>query len=109
MRIGTLNRRVTLERPVEGRDPDTGAIARTWQAVEVVWASVRMQTGAEALRASEVVSSAKASIRLRFREDVDATWRVVYAGTKFNILAVQPDLVGRQYVDLACETGANNG
>lgn len=109
MRIGTLNRQVKLQRLVEAQDPDTGAVTKTWQDVATVWANVRYLNGVETLKAAAPTSIAKASIRIRFREDVEPTWRVTYGATIFSILAVLPDAQGREYVDLACDTGANDG
>lgn len=109
MRIGTLNRQVKLQRPVETQDPDSGTIEITWVDVATVWANVRYLNGVETLKAATTVSIAKASIRIRFREDVVAKWRAMYGQTVFSILAVLPDAQGREYVDLACDTGANDG
>lgn len=109
MRIGTLNRQVKLQRPVETQDPDSGAVEITWQDVATVWANVRYLNGVETLKAATIVSIAKASIRIRFREDVVAKWRATYGQTVFSILAVLPDASGREFVDLACDTGANDG
>jgi SPP1 family predicted phage head-tail adaptor len=35
--------------------------------------------------------------------------RATYDGRTFDIKAVLPDSTGRRFIDLACETGANNG
>jgi len=94
---------------VETQDTDTGAVAKTWQDVATVWANVRYLNGIETLKADTTISATKVSIRIRFREDVVAKWRVVCALTNFNILAVLPDAQGQEYVDLACDTGANDG
>lgn len=109
MRIGTLNRQVKLQRLVEAQDDDNGATSEIWQDVATVWANVRYLNGIETIKAGTTISAAKVSIRIRFREDVVAKWRVVYGLTNFNILAVLPDAQGREYVDLACDTGANSG
>jgi SPP1 family predicted phage head-tail adaptor len=107
MRAGQFNSRVLLQRPVTTRNPTNGAVITSWVDVASTWADIRFQTGAEALRAAEPISASKASIRMRFREDIDAGCRVVHNTTIFNILAVNPH--GREYLDLPCETGANNG
>jgi SPP1 family predicted phage head-tail adaptor len=109
MRIGTLNRQIKLQRLVEAQDDDNGATSEIWQDVATVWANVRYLNGIETIKAGTTISAAKVSIRIRFREDVVAKWRVVYGLTNFNILAVLPDAQGREYVDLACDTGANSG
>lgn len=109
MRIGSLNRWVTLQRPANTRDPETGAVLEGWEDVASVWANIRYLNGSETLKSAEPVSAARASIRIRLRADVAADWRVVHGTTIFNIYAVLPDAQGNEYVDLACETGANNG
>lgn len=109
MRVGSLNRRIVLQRPTHEQDPNTGEMVRAWVGVATVWADVRYLNGLETVKSSAPVSVAKASIRIRHRSDIDATWRAMDGAVIFNILAVLPDAQGREYVDLACESGANNG
>lgn len=109
LEAGSLNRRVLLQRSVLAQNPDTEAMEQTWVDVGKAWANIRYLNGTETLKAATTISSAKASIRIRFREDLDATCRVSYGGAYFNILAVLPDAVSREYVDLACDTGSNDG
>lgn len=109
---GTLNRRISLERKVE-TPTGTGGTTIDWVPFATVWANVRYLNGSETVRADFPVSVAKASIRIRLRDDVDPTCRAVYTTsgktTYFEILAVLPDLVVREYVDLAVQEGQNDG
>ncbi|MBS0344762.1 MAG: phage head closure protein, partial [Proteobacteria bacterium] len=73
-----------------------------------VWADVRYLSGIEAMKSEFPVSIARASIRIRWRSDVDATCRVVFGSVVFGVKAVLIDS-NNQYLDLVCETGANNG
>jgi SPP1 family predicted phage head-tail adaptor len=110
MRAGKLNRRVTIQQPGPPRDaagqPSTG-----WVDVDRgdVWADIRYLNGRQYLTSNAEASSATVSIRVRYRPDLNATMRVVYGATIFDILAVLPDDEDRDHVDLACSTGANNG
>jgi len=110
---GTLNRRVSLQRLVVAQDQATEARVETWVEVAKVWANIRYLNGTETVKAATPTAIAKASIRIRFRDDIEDSWRVVYASngktTLFNITAILVDLQGREFVDLAVETGANNG
>lgn len=106
--IGAFRDKVLLQRLVE-TPTGTGGSAKTWQDIGPEWANIRHQTGAEVMRGEVPVSVAKQSIRIRFRADIDATCRVVYEGAIFDIRSVLPDLVTREYVDLVCETGQNEG
>lgn len=112
MRIGTLNRQMLLQRRVE-TPTGSGGKEISWVDVATVWASVRYLNGTEMLKSDIPVGSATASIRIRFREDIDATCRAVYKPgdnqTVYEIKAALPDMVGREFVDLAVEVGASNG
>ncbi len=108
MRIGALNRRITLQRRVE-TPSGTGGMDIAWEDIGQAWAHIKHQSGAEVNRSDVPASAVKASIRVRFREDLDATCRVVYGAGIYDIKAVIEDLVGREYVDLVCERGVNNG
>lgn len=102
MSAGSLNRRITLQRRAVGQDA-TGQPIETWQDVATVWASIRHLSGVDSIKADRDVSVARASIRLRYRLDIDAGMRVKHGGVIYGIKAVLPDEVKREYVDLACE------
>ena len=108
LEAGTLNRRVSLQRREEVQD-ETGGSVVAWVPYASVWASIKHPSGMETVRSEVPVSVVKASIRIRLRDDVDATCRVLYRGTIYDIKAVMPDLESREYLDLACEAGQNNG
>lgn len=111
MQIGKLNRRVLIERRVVTRDAEGGEIV-TWAPLTgdgMYWANVRLLNGTETVKSDTRLATARASIRLRYREDLDATCRVTHRGTVFEVLAVLPDLEAHDFVDLAVEAGATNG
>lgn len=108
MRAGQLNRRVTLQRRVE-TPSGTGGSTVSWQEIGGAWANIKHQSGAEVNRSDVPVSGVKASIRVRWRTDLDATCRVVYGSDLYDIKAVIEDLAGREFVDLVCEKGVNRG
>lgn len=107
MRIGSLNKLITLQRPVRARNATTGAMSTTWEDVIAVWADIRYTSGLEMARANTILAPARASIRIRKRE-VDPTWRVKRGEIIFAILGVLPDERGNEYTDLVVETGASN-
>ena len=102
LRAGQLNRRVTLQRRATGQDA-AGQPVSSWQDVATVWASVLTQNGLESIKADRPVSQVKASIRIRWRTDIDAGLRAVLGATVYDIKAVLPDEIKRQHVDLVCE------
>ncbi|MGF6976359.1 SPP1 family predicted phage head-tail adaptor [Paraburkholderia sp. JPY465] len=108
MRIGKLNRRVSLQQPTEVRD-ELGQPMPGWSELARPWAYVRYLNGKEYATSGTEVSGATASVRIRYRQDVTASMRIVHGSTILNVLAVLPDEGDREYIDLACNTGANDG
>jgi SPP1 family predicted phage head-tail adaptor len=117
LQAGSLDRRVLIEQHVEGQD-ELGQPIDTWVAVATVWANVLLLTGKETLLADADVASATASIRIRYRTDIDSGMRAsllkMVDGAPvveaiFDILKPLPDYAGREYTDLPCTTGLNNG
>lgn len=96
-----LTARITIEQPVDAKD-SIGQMLPGWSTLVSVWADVRHQSGLESIKADASVSTVKASIRIRFRTDVDAGMRVQHGAAVYNIKAVLPD-AGRKFVDLVCE------
>lgn len=109
LRAGDLNRRITIQMRQPGKNA-LGEELVTWVDLEQETpASLLVLSGKEYAVTSGEVSRAQVSMRVRWRTDVTAKMRVLYEGGIYNIEAVLPDLAGREYVDLACSIGANNG
>lgn len=107
LRAGTLNRRVRIEQRGENYD-EAGQPIEGWTPVATVWADIRFTSGMEAIKAGAETSINKASVRIRYRRDLNAGMRLTHDGIAFNVLAVMPDLAKREYVDLACEVVNGN-
>ena len=104
MRAGLLNRRVQIQRKGPARDDAGQPMLDNWVDVTPpIWASIKHKSGMETIRADMPTSLVQASVRIRFREDVDATMRLVHGSTAYMIEAVLPDVAGRQFVDLICQ------
>jgi len=88
---GELRHKVDLQTRVNGQDPDTGAPIVTWETVARPWAKIAPMSGREFLAAAAEQSEVRGKITIRYRGNVDATYRVVYRGVYYNILAVLPD------------------
>ena len=102
MQAGRLNRRVTLQSPSQAVD-ELGQPIPGWTDVAVVWGDIRMRSGLESVKAGAVVSTVQASVRIRYRSGVNAGMRLIHNLQVYEILAVQPDVGGREYVDLVCQ------
>jgi SPP1 family predicted phage head-tail adaptor len=105
MRAGSLNSPITIQQLAAGQD-EIGQPVQTWTDFAAEWANIRHQSGLEAVKGDAVASLVKASIRIRYRSDLNSGMRVLHDSTAYNILAVLPDLARKEYVDLACEVVA---
>ena len=99
---GTLNRQVRIQAQTTTQDA-LGQPLLEWADVAIVWADIRMPKGMQAIKADASVSVAAASIRIRYRTDLNAGMRVLHGATVYQINAVLPDVAGRVFVDLACQ------
>lgn len=97
-----LNQRITLQQRSTMQD-GAGQPLETWNAVATVWADIRHQSGLQALKGDADVSIVKASIRIRYRTDLDAGMRVLHGANVYAIAALLPDVAAKQYLDLVCE------
>lgn len=101
LQAGQLRTRITIQCRLPGGN--LGHPSNDWTDVAQVWANIRFGSGAEAIRASQIVSLASVSIRIRWREGITAGMRVVSKGLAYDIQAVLPDMAGRKHVDLVCK------
>lgn len=90
MRAGQLDKRITLQKLADGRDA-WGQPVTSWQDVGLpIWANVRFLSGSETIRSGAAEAQmTRASIRIRPRA-VDPSWRVLFAGTAYEIKSVLP-------------------
>ena len=102
MQAGRLNRRCVLQAPGTTTD-EIGQPIPGWTDVATVWGDIRLKSGLESIKAGAVVSTVQASVRVRYRTGVNAGMRVLVDAVPYEVLAVQPDVGGREYVDLVCE------
>lgn len=98
----TLRHQITIQQRQVGSDTE-GAPLTIWSDVAKPYADVRVLAGLESIKAGAVTSTARASIRIRYREGLDPSMRVIFGGAIYQIVAVLPDHVHRRHLDLACE------
>jgi head-tail adaptor len=116
---GSLNCMVDIQQP-GGFYPDGQPRVDGWTTYDAgVWAGIKGQTGLGTIVAAGDVplSVTRVSIRLRYRTDLNAGMRVLEygpdgipnEGAPYDIKEVKIDHVRREWTDLICEQGANNG
>ena len=103
MQAGRISTRCVIQRRTGGTNDWGEPLPEGWETHATVWANVKHLSGSEAIKADAEVSTVRASIRIRFRSDITAGMRVLIGLVPYEILAVQPDVAGRVYVDLVCQ------
>lgn len=101
-RIGRLRHRVRIEQPVRSEE-EGGAATITWQTLATVWASLDAVRGTEAAFAHKPTARATYNATMRYRDDVDATMRIIAGNRTFEIISAA-DVDGRhQWLTCLCE------
>lgn len=92
MKAGRLRHRVRIESLQDLRDstgqviqdPQTGEIARAWTLVAEVWAAVEPLSAREFIQSAATQAAVTVRITIRYRENLDASMRLIHNGKVFN-------------------------
>lgn len=103
MQSGRLRHPLDLERLESTQDPVTGAMTESWVKVAREWASVAGVNGREFIQSDATQAETTYRITIRYREEIDPTWRLVDGSIMYGIEAILPDNQKRQMV-LMCKT-----
>lgn len=88
---GRLRHWVELQRDELAQDPDTGEMISNWVRVDEMWAEIVPSSAREFIAASAQQSEVRGRMTIRFRDDIDASMRIVYRGKWYSILGVMED------------------
>ena len=102
MRSGPLNNLLQIQSPATGTD-ELGQPVIGWIDFAQVWGNIRHLRGVEAIKSGAITSVVSASIRIRFRNDINAGMRVLAGSVVYEIKAVLPEMGRREFVDIVAE------
>ncbi len=103
---GNLRHKVQLQAKQITQDPVTGEMVDSWVTIAQPWAEIVPMSGSEFMAAGAEQSEVRGRIVIRYRDDVDASMRVVYRGRYYSILAVLPDAEsGKEHLTLMTGEG----
>lgn len=114
---GDLNRKFLLQSPPDPEATDAaGQPIVTWTDEATVSGSIKGQTGMGSIRQNGVqdevaVAITQYSIRIRYRAGIATGWRIVALpeNQAFDIKSVKMDYDRKNWTDLVCELGGNQG
>ena len=96
---GDLDRRVTLLKPIYN---DWSDEIVDWQAVITVWASIEPIQSLEMGEALSTIANTDMTIRIRYRDDVDARWRIRHRNFVYQVRGLMNVIARREQLELAC-------
>lgn len=85
LQAAELDRRVQLQAPTVTREGTFGAAVTTWATVATVWAKRIERAGALTTETDQRVGTRTVQYLIRFRSDVQPTWRVVDGARRFRL------------------------
>lgn len=99
--IGELDRLVTLQSPSTTRDPVEGDLVPGWDWQGDVWAKLIERQVAGSEQAGQQTMMRSTTLRIRYRADVLASWRVLLDARVLQITGTL-ERGRREYLDLMC-------
>ncbi|WP_154899371.1 phage head closure protein [Serratia ficaria] len=110
MQAGKLRHRITLQKPAKTQNPETGSVENVWQDLAQLWAEVSPLSAREFVAAQAMQNAVTTRIKIRYRQDISAKYRILFRGKIYNVEGVLPDPdSGLEYLTLPCSEGANDG
>ncbi|WP_180073746.1 phage head closure protein [Acinetobacter sp. YH12231] len=82
---GELRHRITVQKLTSGRDEDGYPLHEQWTDYVQLWAKVTNLSGKDLIAAQANQSKVIARLKIRYREDIDTTMRVIYKGKTYAI------------------------
>lgn len=99
---GAFDRRITIQRVTESRDPATNAVVEAWAThLADVPASVKQSPGREFLEANQITSERRAVFTIRYAE-ITVKDRVRSDARVYNISDIR-EIGRRRFLELQCE------
>ena len=108
IKAGDLRHPLTLIRP-DTTTGDHGRRSTVWTEVTTVYAAKQDVSGREFFAAHAVNAEDIVTFTIRWRDDIDTTWRVKHHSTTYGILEVNHLGYMQDYLRLKCRTVTGGG
>ena len=88
MRIGMMDRRITIQQDTTTTPDSHGEPVPNWEDVATVWAYRKPLKGSEKQQSQQELAQAEYMFRIRYRTDITPKMRISYDGGIYDIVAV---------------------
>lgn len=106
MRIGDLNKRITLQSKTSVAD-GMGGTTDAFADVCTVWAAIWPTSAREQVEANQTVMTISHRVRIRYRSDIKASWKIKFGERYFAIVSIINPSERNQMLDLLCREAAS--
>lgn len=93
MNPGKLDKKILFEKSSLQRD-GTGQQVQNWNQRLASWARVQEMRGPEAQEETMRAATKRILVTIRYREDIDETWRIIYKDRPYDITNVREEIIG---------------
>lgn len=102
MRIGGLKKRIGLESPILMAD-GMGGFSTTYKKEATVWAAIWSTLSSEAIRSGQLTLEITHRIRIRHRDDIKGSWRILHGEKYYSIVSIIDPNMDHKLLDLLCK------
>jgi len=97
-----LNKRITLQYRTRVSD-GMGGFNETWVDAATVWAKKTTHRSNEAVQGMMTTGLAVHNYRVRYRKDVNSSWRIKDGDGYLNIVGPPVEIDGRRFMDITAK------
>jgi len=105
MNIGSMNKRVLIQYPTKIGD-DMGGFIDTWTDGDTVFCSIWPISATEQIQSSASTMIASHRIRMRYRSDIKANWRLKYHHSYYNVVSIINHNMANRMLELLVKEAA---
>ena len=105
MFAGDLNKRITIEAPTLTSD-GMGGFSTVFSSIATVYAAIWPVSANEIIQAQAPTMIVTHRIRIRYRSVLKSSWRIVFAGRNFNIVAIIDPNTAHEWLDILVKEAA---
>jgi len=101
-----LNTQCRIEYKSVTQDADYGTEVITWKKLANIWCEkqdVMPSRSSESIQSGVEISTLKSRIRMRYRNDIDSSMRLIIGTNTYQIVSEPAELGRRQYIEFMVE------
>lgn len=108
IRIGKLDRKITIQDPVYVNNDHNEDTIADWTEIARVWAKTEQRQGSEVVDADRVTYYETTFFTIRYRDDLNVRMRIIFQSVPYRIFSItEPKGTRKGYMEIAAEVMDN--